>query len=49
MTPKGVYAGIFYFSSADQSFIFRCKGYDYLPKDNRVYQFSTIFHRIDDL
>lgn len=49
VTPKGVYAGIFYYSSQYQGFIFKCKGYDYLPKDNLVYQFSTIVHRINDL
>lgn len=48
VTQRGVYAGIFYYSAGDLSFIFRCKGYDFLPKD-KVYQFSTIFHRIDDL
>ena len=48
VTQRGVFAGIFYFSAQDQCFVFRCKGYSYLPKDNIVYQLSTIFHRIDD-
>jgi hypothetical protein len=44
-----VYAGILAYNAQEQCFIFRCRGYSCLPKDNNVYQLSTIFHRIDDL
>lgn len=44
-----MYAGILFYNASDQCFVFRCKGYASLPKDNIVYELSTIFHRIDDL